>query len=70
MHPCVGRRQALRFSTYPKRKDFTKANTTFTAGERAKDPRKFMVNQLSRDHPSPSPSQPIPSPSQPLCGKL
>ena len=40
-------RQALRFSTYPKRKGFAKANTAFTAGERAKDPRKFMVNQLS-----------------------
>jgi len=53
----------LRFSTYPKRKGFAKANTTFTAGERAKDQRKFMVNQLSRDLPSPSPSQPIPSPS-------
>jgi len=65
MHLCAGRRQAFRFSTCPKRKDFTKANTTFIAGERAKDPRKFMVNQLSRDHPSPSPS-----PSQPLCGKL
>jgi hypothetical protein len=31
----------------PKKKGFAKANTTFTAGERAKDPRKFMVNQLS-----------------------
>jgi len=60
----------MRFSTYPKRKGFAKANTAFTTGERAKDPRKFMVNQLSRDLPFPSPSQPIPSPSQPLYGKL